>query len=144
MNNNLNEILKGVKYTQNLYANAAERTHNKDVKKKLEKSIGQRKDFADEIEEIIINNGYTVLPEKEISVFDRLGLFLNDLFIQKNADYILKECIKADKALINDYHDFINSTDVDEVLTKMMTDHSKQIKKQVSKFEKQIEKYPWA
>ncbi|UOB16128.1 ferritin-like domain-containing protein [Abyssalbus ytuae] len=109
MSKKLNELLEKSIDAEKGYKNAAENVNNKDLKDFFNSRSSQRSAFARELRLEILSYGQ--IPDETGSAkgtAHRAWMDLKSFFSANNEEAILEECIRGEKAAIEEYNEILS------------------------------------
>lgn len=121
------------------YKNAIEHTKNPELKHFLRNQAAQRNHFATELDKHIhmlnehpkaSSNGST------LGNIHRLWMNVKTSWSKKDADAILEECIRGEKASLKEYEEKISKNILPPQIKSMLEDHRDKIRETVSEIKK--------
>ncbi len=134
ISNKLNQLLSKSYDAAKGYKKAVENVNDTDIKMFLKNMSGQRERFATDLRQEILS--YGELPEDSGSVAGaahRAWMDLRSLFSSNDEQAILKECIRGEKAAIEEYNDILKDSDVLPPTTvAMLTRHRDYIQQAIN------------
>ncbi len=119
---NLQNLIEKNYDAESGYKKAMEKAENVDLKKYLNNRAVLRNSFAQDLSDIVIDLKETPKTSGSITgMLHRTWMNLVDAFSSNSDEGILEECIRGEKASVEEYKEFLESTRLPEDITSTVT-----------------------
>lgn len=133
----LNNILEKTYDAEKGFKKAAENTDNPNLKAFFERKSQMRNNFGHELKAEIHQYGEEVDKGGSMSgAIHRAWMDTKALFSNDNAEAMLEESIRGEKAAVEEYEDVLKNTDMPPSTTMLLTQQVNKIKEDLNKIKR--------
>ena len=138
----LNDLLKRNYDAAKGYRKAAEHVESPELASFMESYAQQRDGFVQEIRTLVSGLGGTPQEEKDISgSLHHAWMDLKAAFSNNDDEAMLEECIRGEKAAIDEYKEVLNDTDLPANVRAIITEQKTKIEEALRRVEELEEEY---